>query len=91
MYMALIYRKRWLADLLKTVITESAITVLSGARQVSESTLLLNELREPPWQYYNLDNLDALEQMQRDPHLLLQPSSRCIFDEAHRMPKILSL
>lgn len=82
------YRPRWLAKKLQEMVEESSITVLTGARQVGKSTLLLHELHNG-WGYYNLDDLDIHEQIRRDPVALLSTQPRIIVDEVQKEPLLL--
>jgi len=82
------YHPRWTAPLLKTMIKEAPIVVLTGPRQVGKSTLLRNELADH-FKLFDLDDLDLLEQIKRDPNPFLSISDYLIFDEAQRAPELL--
>ena len=84
------YKKRWIAGLLKAVIAESPVTVISGARQVGKTTLLRNELKAP-WHFLSLDDYDVQSQLKRDPAVILENHSHLILDEVQRMPELFPL
>lgn len=79
---------RWISPLLKETVRHSPVTVVTGARQVGKSTLLVNEL--PGWRYLNLDDYDLLHQAERDPDALTGVGVRTIVDEAQKAPKLLA-
>lgn len=66
---------------------ESPVTVLTGARQVGKSTLLLHEF-DRHWKYISLDDYDTLTQARRDPRILIESAHALVFDEAHRVPDL---
>lgn len=84
------YKKRWITPLLKKMVKESPVTVLTGARQVGKTTLLQHELKNS-WQYFSLDNYDVQGQLQRNPELILQGHSHIILDEVQKVPEIFPL
>jgi predicted AAA+ superfamily ATPase len=47
------YRQRWITLHLKSAVNDHPIIVLSGARQVGKSTLLLNAQPFYNWRFYN--------------------------------------
>ncbi|MCK4225917.1 ATP-binding protein [candidate division WOR-3 bacterium] len=83
------YRKRWLASSLRDAISEFSVSVLTGARQVGKSTLLLNEPPFNRWRYISLDNFDMLEQAMEDPISLISGGNPIVIDEVQRAPQIL--
>jgi len=84
------YKKRWISGLLKTVIAESPVTVISGARQVGKTTLLRHELKAP-WHFLSLDDYDVQLQLKRDPAVILENHTHLILDEVQRMPELFPL
>ena len=84
------YKNRFLAPLLKKIAVEAPVTVLSGARQVGKSTLLLKELASG-WRYYSVDDFEIAEQINTNPLNLLQSSDHIILDEAQKSPGLLPI
>jgi len=78
------YKKRYLGNVLKAVIKEIPIVVLTGARQVGKSTLLQNELPFSGWKYLTLDDFDVLERAKEDPLGLISNYDRLIIDEVQK-------
>lgn len=62
--------------------------VLTGARQVGKSTLLRHAHPISNWRYHSLDDLDVLEQAEKDPEVLWAGTDRVVIDEAQRVPKL---
>ncbi len=56
------YRERWLTPSLQAAVADHRVVVLTGARQVGKSTLLLNAEPMCNWRYYTLDDFDVLHQ-----------------------------
>jgi predicted AAA+ superfamily ATPase len=84
------YRKRWAATILRKMAGESPIVVLTGARQVGKSTMLLNERPFSNWRYTSLDDFDVLKQAQADPESLLAGRGNLVLDEVQKAPGILN-
>jgi uncharacterized protein len=84
------YRPRWAAASLRKMAGESPVVVLTGARQVGKSTLLLNERPFAGWRYISLDDFDALKQAEVDPEALLAGRQNLIVDEVQRAPGVLN-
>ena len=61
------YLARWITPSLQEASRDHAIIVLTGARQVGKSTLLLNAEPFRDWRYHSLDDFDVLAQARRDP------------------------
>jgi uncharacterized protein len=78
------YKKRYLGSILKTVIKEIPIVVLTGSRQVGKSTLLQNELPAGRWKYLTLDDFDVLERAKEDPVGLISGYDKLIIDEVQK-------
>jgi len=84
------YKPRWLAPLLRAGIQDHSVVVLSGARQVGKSTLLLNEEPFANWRYITLDDYDMLYQSKNDPESLWAGADAVILDEVQKAPDVLN-
>jgi len=78
------YKDRYLGNILKTVIEEIPVVILTGARQVGKSTILQNEFSSDDWKYLTLDNFDVLEQAEEDPVGLISNYNKLIIDEVQK-------
>ncbi len=85
------YKPRRLANLMRSGITDHPVIVLSGARQVGKSTLLLNESPFKKWRYITLDDFDKLYQVKNDPESLLIGTDAVILDEVQKAPNLLNV
>lgn len=85
-----IYRNRWLAPALRRAVKQSLVLVLSGARQVGKSTLLVNEKPFSSWPYITLDDFSVSEQAERAPKSLWSDTNRQIIDEVQKAPLLFS-
>ncbi|MEW5828616.1 MAG: ATP-binding protein [Chloroflexota bacterium] len=85
-----IYHDRWITPSLQDAIHDHAVVVLTGARQVGKSTLLLNAEPFKDWRFHTLDELDVLEQARANPEALWAGTDRVILDEVQKAPEILS-
>lgn len=85
-----IYYPRWLTGLLREAIEEAPVLVLTGARQVGKSTLLLNEEPFRGWRFLSLDDFDVLRQAKEQPQALWAGTDRVIFDEVQKAPELLT-
>lgn len=85
-----IYYERWLTPVLAQAIQDHSVVILTGARQVGKSTLLLNAPPFKDWRYYSLDDYDILRQIERDPAALWAGANQIILDEAQKAPELLS-
>ena len=83
------YRKRWIAFQLKKALSEFPVIILTGARQVGKSTLLLNEPPFNQWKYLSLDDYNILEQALEDPSSLLLKAKKIVIDEVQMAPELL--
>lgn len=83
------YRPRWLAPLLRSATERSPVVIVTGARQVGKSTMLLAECAEG-FDYLSLDDFENLEQARRNPDVLLERSDSIILDEVQRAPQLLT-
>jgi len=84
------YLQRWLTPFFKKNVKNSPVTVLTGARHVGKSTLLLNEFKNK-WRYISFDDFDILEMAKRNPFDLLQTDKHIIIDEIQLAPEILKV
>lgn len=84
------YKPRWLASLLRDAVEDHPIIVLSGARQVGKSTLLLQEQPFSKWRYINMDDFDALAQARSDPASLWAGADRIVIDEVQKSVNLLN-
>jgi predicted AAA+ superfamily ATPase len=85
-----IYYKRWITPVLQEAIHDHPVVVLTGARQVGKSTLLLNAKPFSNWRFHSLDNFDTLQQANQKPDALWAGTDRIVLDEIQRIPGILS-
>jgi predicted AAA+ superfamily ATPase len=83
------YRKRWITPQLQDAITDHPVVILTGARQVGKSTLLLNAQPFRDWRFYTMDDLDVLRQADRDPEALWAGADRIVLDEVQKAPNLL--
>ncbi|MFQ6617812.1 MAG: ATP-binding protein [Fidelibacterota bacterium] len=88
-YRELKYKPRWIAPLLRNAIKEHSVIVITGARQVGKSTLLLNERPFSNWRYFSMDDFNALYQANSDPVSLWSGTEHIVLDEVQKAPKIL--
>jgi uncharacterized protein len=84
------YYKRWITPLLRQASEETPVVVLTGARQVGKSTLLLNEEPFRDWRYLSMDDFDILRMAQTQPAELLAGHTHVILDEVQKVPELLS-
>ena len=83
------YRERWLTPLLSSAIQDHPIIVLTGARQVGKSTLLLNAEPFRSWRFHTLDDFDTLEQAHSNPESLWAGTNQVVLDEVQKAPELL--
>jgi predicted AAA+ superfamily ATPase len=86
---ASIYRERWITPLLQNAIKDHPIIVLTGARQVGKSTLLLNAEPFRNWRFHTLDDFDVQEQARSNPESLWAGTNQVILDEVQKAPEVL--
>jgi len=83
------YKKRMLADKLRRMLGRFAVVVVSGARQVGKSTLLLHEL--PDWEVVVFDPAVDVGNARRDPDLFLDNhAAPLILDEIQYAPELVA-
>ena len=63
--------------------------VLTGARQVGKSTLLLNTSPFNNWRFHSLDDYDILRQAHQGPEALWAGASQVVLDEIQKAPELL--
>ncbi|NPV76486.1 MAG: ATP-binding protein [Anaerolineae bacterium] len=83
------YVPRWITPLLQQALEDMPVLVLTGARQVGKSTLLLNEQPFRNFRFLSLDDFDVLRQAQEQPEALWAGSDRVILDEVQKAPHLL--
>jgi predicted AAA+ superfamily ATPase len=83
------YFDRWVTPSLQDASREHAVIVLTGARQVGKSTLLLNAEPFRDWRFQSMDDFDVLAQARRDPDALWAGTDRVILDEVQKAPELL--
>lgn len=84
-----LYFDRWITPSLQEASRDHAVIVLTGARQVGKSTLLLNAEPFREWRYHSMDDFDVLAQARRDPDALWAGTDRVILDEVQKAPDLL--
>jgi predicted AAA+ superfamily ATPase len=84
-----IYYPRWITPSLQEASQEHAVIVLTGARQVGKSTLLLNAEPFRSWRFHSMDDFDVLAQARKDPDALWAGTDRVILDEVQKAPDLL--
>lgn len=76
--------------MLQQACEDHPVVVLTGARQVGKSTLLLNSEPFSTWRYLSLDDFNILEQAQEQPEGLWAGTDRIVLDEVQKAPRLLS-
>ena len=66
------------------------MVVLTGARQVGKSTLLMEENPFRSWPYVSLDDMDQLDLARRNPVGLWAGQDRVVIDEVQKAPGVFS-
>jgi predicted AAA+ superfamily ATPase len=84
------YRERWLTPLLQTAVHDHPIIVLTGARQVGKSTLLMNAEPFKEWRFHTLDDFNILEQAHSNPESLWAGTRQVVLDEVQKAPELLT-
>lgn len=83
------YLERWITPFLQSAIRDHAVIVLTGARQVGKTTLLLNSEPFKTWRFHTMDDLDVLEQARKRPEALWAGTEQVILDEVQKAPEVL--
>jgi uncharacterized protein len=84
-----LYYNRWLTPYLRDALNDTSILVLTGARQVGKSTLLLHEAPFSDFRFLTLDDFNTLQQAKGDPRSLFSGADRIVIDEVQREPDLL--
>jgi uncharacterized protein len=84
------YVSRWITPLLQQALEDMPVLVLTGARQVGKSTLLLNEVPFSGFRFLSMDDFDVLRQANEQPEALWAGTDRVILDEVQKAPNLLS-
>ena len=84
------YVSRWITPLLQQALEDMPVLVLTGARQVGKSTLLLNEKPFSDFRFLSMDDFDVLRQANEQPEALWAGADRVILDEVQKAPNLLS-
>jgi predicted AAA+ superfamily ATPase len=83
------YIHRWITPQLQMALQDTSILVLTGARQVGKSTLLLNEAPFRDFRYLSMDDFGVLQQANDRPEELWAGTDRIILDEVQKSPQLL--
>ncbi|MBI3241765.1 MAG: ATP-binding protein [Chloroflexi bacterium] len=83
------YHPRWLTPALQAASHDHAVIVLTGARQVGKSTLLLNAEPFREWRFHSLDDFNTLRQARESPAGLWAGTNRVVLDEVQKAPELL--
>ena len=83
------YLPRWITPFLQDAVQDHPIVVLTGARQVGKSTLLLNAEPFCNWRFHTMDDFDVLRQANRDPEALWAGADCVVLDEVQKAPNLL--
>ena len=84
------YYPRWITPALQQASQDHPVVVLTGARQVGKSTLLLNAEPFKDWRFHSLDDFDTLRQARQGPEALWAGADRVVLDEVQKAPELLS-
>ncbi len=84
-----VYYPRWLTTALQEASQDHSIVVLTGARQVGKSTLLLNADPFRSWRFHTLDDFDVLRKAHERPEVLWAGTDRVVLDEVQKAPGLL--
>jgi uncharacterized protein len=84
------YYQRWLTPLLQATQRDHPVVVLTGARQVGKSTLLLNADPFRTWRFFTLDNLETRRQAREAPESLWAGAEQVVIEGVQREPELLS-
>ncbi len=84
-----IYYHRWITSALQEASRDYAVVVLTGARQVGKSTLLLNASPFKDWRFLSMDDFDTLRQARQGPEALWAGANLVVLDEVQKAPELL--
>ena len=85
---AMNYRSRWCEPILESALKTMPVVVVTGARQTGKTTLVRHGKKLRKRRFFTLDQIDVLEQAERDPDSLLVDLPVTI-DEIQRAPGLL--
>jgi len=80
---------RWITPQLQDAIRDQAIVVVTGARQVGKSTLLMMSEPFKDWRYLSMDDFDTLRLARDRPEELWAGTKTIVLDEVQRVPGLL--
>ncbi|MBU1660603.1 MAG: ATP-binding protein [Chloroflexi bacterium] len=83
------YYQRWLTPTLRAASEDHPVVVLTGARQVGKSSLLLNADPFRQWRYLTMDDFDVLQQAREYPDALWAGTEQIVIDEVQKAPEVL--
>lgn len=84
-----LYYPRWITEQLQEAVNMFPVIILTGARQVGKSTLLLNEKPFRSWRFQSMDDYGTVAQASKQPESLWAGTDRVILDEVQRVPDLL--
>src|SRR3972149_5885190 len=82
------YYPRWVTPALQEASRDHPVIVLTGARQVGKSTLLLNADPFRDWRFHSLDDFDVLRQAREKPEALWAGVDRVGLDAVEEAPAL---
>ena len=83
------YYPRWITSALQAASQDHPVVVLTGARQVGKSTLLLNASPFKDWRFHSMDDFDTLRQARQRPEALWAGTDQVVLDEVQKAPEML--
>ncbi len=83
------YYFRWITPALQAASQDHPVVVLTGARQVGKSTLLLNASPFKNWRFLSMDDYDTLRQARQRPEALWAGANQVVLDEVQKAPELL--
>ena len=84
-----VYYERWLTSALQNASQDHPVIVLTGARQVGKSTLLLYTLPFRQWRFHTMDDFNTLRQARQEPEALWAGAEQVVLDEVQKAPQLL--
>jgi uncharacterized protein len=83
------YYERWITPALAQASQDHPVVIVTGARQVGKSTLLLNAAPFKDWRFHSLDDFDVLRQARQGPEALWAGTNQLVLDEVQKAPELL--
>lgn len=83
------YFARWLTPALQSASKDHPVVVLTGARQVGKSTLLLNAEPFRNWRFLSFDDFATLRQARENAESLWVGTTQIVLDEVQKAPELL--